>query len=113
MNTKIIGRLGENQAREFVKKELGFKILACNYSTDVGEIDIIAKDKDIIVFIEVKKRESLKFGRPAEAVNLHKQNKIRRVAEGFLQENNLFESFVRFDVLEILDNEINYISNAF
>ena len=112
MNNKLKGAIGENQAADYVKK-LGFKVLERNFTTKIGEIDIIAQDKNYIVFIEVKKRTSLEYGRPSEAVNYFKQTKIKQVSQIYLQKNNKLNSYVRFDVLEILDNEINYILNAF
>ena len=112
MNNKIKGAQGEQQALSYVKK-LGYKILEKNFTTKIGEIDIIAQDKNSLVFIEVKNRSSKKFGRPSEAVNNHKQYKIKQVAQLYLQKIKKTSSFCRFDVLEVLDNEINYILNAF
>ncbi len=112
ISNKIKGDFGEKQAQNYVKK-LGYQILETNYKTKFGEVDIIAKDKEIIVFIEVKSRNSLKYGRPSEAVTLYKQNKIRQVAQFYIIKNNLISNYIRFDVLEILDNEINHILNAF
>ena len=109
---RVKGFAGEKQAQKYINK-LGYKILATNYTTKFGEIDIIAQDKSVIVFIEVKYRKTLKYGRPSEAVTPYKQNKIRKVAQFYLLKNGLLNSFVRFDVLEIIDNEINYIINAF
>ena len=67
----------------------------------------------MIVFVEVKTRASCQFGRPAEAVTPHKQQKIRTVASYYLMLKGLSESDVRFDVIEVLDDEINHIKNAF
>lgn len=112
MNNKIIGAQGEKLAQEYIKK-LGYKVIETNFATKFGEIDIIAIDKKVIVFIEVKNRSSLKYGRPSEAVNKYKQNKIKLVAEFYMQKHKLHNSFCRFDVIEILNSEINYIINAF
>jgi len=79
----------------------------------VGEVDIIASKDDAIVFVEVKTRNSSKYGRPCEAVNYTKQNKYRNMAGLYLQREGLENAFVRFDVIEILDGEINHIENAF
>ena len=84
MNNKIKGAYGEKQAVSYIKK-LGYKILEQNFTTKIGEIDIIAQDKSYIVFIEVKNRTSQKFGRPSEAVNNHKQHKIKQVALLYMQ----------------------------
>lgn len=112
MNNKILGAQGEKQAVNYIKR-MGYKILATNFTTKIGEIDIIAQDNNYIVFVEVKSRSSLKYGRPSEAVNFHKQSKIKQVALLYLQKNNKMNNFFRFDVLEIFDNEVNYIINAF
>ncbi len=69
-----MGRAGEKRAVVFLKKK-GFKILKTNYKTVFGEIDIIAQDKDTIVFIEVKTRTSDNYGVPSEAVDKRKQEK--------------------------------------
>ena len=72
----IKGRKGEAEAVAFLKKE-GYKILETNFKTKIGEIDIIAQDKENrIIFVEVKARASTKFGMPREAVNLKKQQTI-------------------------------------
>lgn len=108
----VVGVKGEICAASLLQKKK-YKILSQNYKTRVGEIDIIAGQGDTIVFVEVKKRESLAFGRPCEAVNARKQAKIRRVAEEYLVRNNLLEKQVRFDVIEVLGNDVNHIQNAF
>ena len=107
-----IGVSGEQQAKEYLVKNK-YKILNCNYKTPLGEIDIIAKQKDVIVFVEVKARTSQKFGLPRESVTNFKQHKIKQVATQFLQKNNLLNSKVRFDVIDILSNELTHITNAF
>ena len=112
ISTRLKGIFYEKIAQNYVKS-LGYKILETNFSNKIGEIDIIAQDKDYLVFIEVKSRASEKFGRPSEAVNYAKQTKIRRVAESYLIKKHLNNQFCRFDVLEILENDINYIINAF
>ncbi len=108
----ILGKKGEIEAVNHLKNK-GYKILQTNYVNVLGEIDIIAKDNDYLIFIEVKTRTSRKFGRASEAVNFHKQKKIRDVALLYLKKNHELESNVRFDVIEIYDNEINHILNAF
>ena len=107
-----VGYIGEFDACEYLKKK-NYKILAKNYSNKIGEIDIIAIQGNVIVFVEVKTRKTLAFGRPSEAVNFPKQQKIRRCAEWFLVQKKLMESPCRFDVIEVVDQEINHIENAF
>ena len=94
-------------------KKKKYKILEQNYSCDVGEIDIICKDKDEIVFVEVKTRQTQKFGLPREAVTDYKQNKIRLVATIYLQKNNQLNEKIRFDVIEILGDELNHLVGCF
>lgn len=107
-----LGVLGEKQAKNFLIKNK-YKILQTNYTCPVGEIDIVAKQKDVIVFVEVKTRTSTQFGLPRESVTPFKQNKIRRVATCYLKENMLLNSPVRFDVVDILEGNITHITNAF
>lgn len=112
-----VGKQGEEAALAFLKSK-GYKIEATNYRTAVGEIDIIARDKSVLVFIEVKTRRSQSFGLPYESVLLGKQAKIRRVAGQFLAENASVRRGCRFDVISILlcatgDYKIEHIVNAF
>lgn len=109
---KFLGRLGEKKAEEYLKKQ-GYKILVLNFKTRVGEIDIIAKEKDVIVFIEVKTRRNDDFGTPAEAVNRVKQQKYFKVATEYLKKNKLEDSECRFDVIEVEEDKINHIKDAF
>ena len=107
-----MGRAGEKRAVDFLKKN-GFKILKTNYKTVVGEIDIIAEEKGVIVFIEVKTRTSDNFGAPSEAVDKRKQEKYYKTATYFLQKEKKTDSECRFDVVEIENGQINHIFNAF
>ncbi len=109
---KFTGNLGEKAAIEYLKKKK-YKILETNYQNKVGEIDIVAKAKKVLVFVEVKSRTSDYFGLPSEAVGKRKQYKIRRVAQGYILKHRLFDSPVQFDVIEILDGQINHIENCF
>lgn len=114
MNNKEKGNLGELIALRYLIKN-GAKILEKNYRIKTGEIDIIAKIEDKLVFIEVKSRSSTRYGYPAEAVNYKKINKISNVARYFMLINNFNDVPIRFDVIEIYFNEkkINHIINAF
>ncbi len=107
-----LGVAGEKQAKQFLIKNK-YKILKTNYVCPIGEIDIIAKQHDVIVFVEVKTRSNTNFGLPRESVTPHKQNKIRRVAICFLKQNKLENCSVRFDVIDILQGELTHIQNAF
>lgn len=112
MNNKISGDIGEALVYDYLVKNK-YKILQCNFKCKIGEIDIIAKQNDVIVFVEVKYRKSLQFGSPSEAVNFYKQKKIKSVALYYLQQNKNLNENVRFDVVEVLDKNINHIKNAF
>ena len=85
-----------------------------NFYTKVGEIDIIAKEGQTLVFVEVKYRKDDKKGYPAQAVDQRKQQKIRKSAMIYLKKNHLsFEQQMRFDVVEILGKKIRVIKHAF
>jgi putative endonuclease len=111
-----IGQKGEYIAARFLKKK-GYKIITKNYHTKLGEIDIIAKDKDTIAFIEVKTRTSEKRGNPKSAVTLKKQQTISKVALHYLKETHQSEAKARFDVVAIQssanNDAIELIKNAF
>ena len=108
----VKGKKCEKLVCDYLKKKK-YKILEMNYANAIGEIDIIAKDKNTIVFVEVKFRQSAAYGYPMEAVDVRKQNKIRRVAAIYLKKNSLFDEAIRFDVLSVLGEEITHIENAF
>lgn len=112
MNKRLLGTEGEEKAVQFLMKN-GFSIVEMNYTCKIGEIDIIAKDSEALVFIEVKWRKNIKMGRPYEAVDYHKQMKIMKSAMLYAQEKGLYETSMRFDVIEIIDEEILWIKNAF
>ena len=103
MKSKKLGNIGEQIIVEYLKKN-SYKILERNFYTRCGEIDIIAKDKEEIVFVEVKTRSGVEFGQPSEAVNKIKQRHMRRAAQYYLYKSKLLNSFVRFDVAEVLMN---------
>ena len=109
---KFLGRAGEVKAAEFLRKK-GYKILDKNYKTHIGEIDIIAKDGETIVFTEVKTRMDDAFGAPSEAVNQKKREKYYKVASEYLVRNSLMDAICRFDVIEIENGQINHIIEAF
>ena len=115
---KLTGDKGENFACNLLKKK-GFSIVERNFRTNLGEIDIIAREKDVLIFVEVKTRSSKKFGEPQEAVKYKKQQTIKKVAMCYLKEKNLVDKVsVRFDCLAILgtderDFEAEHIENAF
>jgi putative endonuclease len=113
---KELGKKGEEIAIRFLKKE-GYRILERNYVCKMGEMDIIAREKDTLAFIEVKTRTSTTFGPPQLAVNLTKQMQLSKVALYFLKEKRLQDVKARFDVVAILlgprGEEIELIKDAF
>ena len=112
MNKRAAGTSGETAACEALARA-GLPILARNFRRPTGEIDIIARDRRTIAFIEVKTRSSLRFGRPAEAVDKAKQLHILRTAMLYLAEKGLEDAPVRFDVVEVLPTGVRHIRNAF
>lgn len=113
-----IGEIGERTAETFlVNKE--YKMIRRNYFCKAGEIDIIAEHDGVMIFIEVKTRSSLKYGRPSEAVNWGKQRHIHLAADWFIAEYGKYYPVdgYRFDVIEILRCDglmyLNHIENAF
>ena len=112
-NKRSIGAVYEQKAVEYLK-EKGYSIINQNFRCKIGEIDIIAQWKDVIVFVEVKYRKTASFGYPEEAVSYYKQEKIRKVAQYFLTGSNSFVDMdCRFDVIAIEGEEIRHIENAF
>jgi putative endonuclease len=95
-----LGDKGEDLAAAALKKQ-GYKILERNYTSPLGEIDLIARHQGCLVFIEVKTRKSLRFGRPEEAVTAAKQRRLQRLAEYYLKQKRLKEQPLRFDVVAI------------
>ncbi len=116
MQKKELGKKGEEIAIRFLKKK-GYRILERNYVCKMGEMDIVAREKDTLAFIEVKTRTTTAFGPPQLAVNLTKQMQLSKVALYFLKEKKLEDVKARFDVVAILlrsrGEEIELIKDAF
>lgn len=115
---KTIGDKGEEYAVKYLKKQ-GYKIVVRNYRKRYGEIDIIAENKEYIVFVEVKTRHENSMTQPVDAVDKRKRMRLIKTASAFLSENET-EKFCRFDVCEVYVKSenlklisINYIENAF
>lgn len=114
---RILGAMGEKAAADFLVKNK-YKIIEMNFKTKIGEIDIIARDKEYIVFIEVKTRSGTKYGLPCQAVDFRKQNVIGKVSAMYLANKGLNNQNCRFDVIEVYSNgyDINnicHIKDAF
>ena len=110
------GKKSENLAVWYLKKN-GYKIIEQNYRTPLGEIDIIAKEKKTIVFVEVKSRQSIRYGNPKWAVTPKKQRKISMVALQYLKSTRQMDAKARFDVVAVMSNrdqpQIEIVKNAF
>jgi putative endonuclease len=113
---KELGKKGEEVALRFLKKK-GYRIIEKNYVCKLGEMDIIAKEKDTLAFIEVKTRTTTEFGPPQLAVNSSKQRQLSKVALNYLKEKHLEDVKARFDVVAILleqkGEQIELIKDAF
>lgn len=99
-----LGRSGEDRA-EALLRESHYRILARNYRTRLGEIDIVARDRDTVCFIEVKTRHSDRFGSPKEAIGPDKQRRMGRAALLFLKEHKLLDQKARFDVVSVWEGD--------
>lgn len=108
------GRNGEKRARDYLIS-VGYEILETNFRSGREEIDIIARDKEDIVFVEVKTRRDYRCGPPAAAVHWKKRERLRRVAGVYLAMKGYLDYPARFDVVAITlkDDSINLIQGAF
>ena len=110
------GKKSERLAAEYLKLN-GYRIIETNYRCPVGEIDIIAREKGTLVFVEVKARRSSRFGSPKCAVTPAKQRKISMAALDYLKRSNLGDTRARFDVVAIDttagQTDIEVVKNAF
>ena len=115
-NNLVLARYGENEAAAYLKAN-GYRILERNFRTPLGEIDIIALDKSVVCFVEVKARSSENFGSPKEAVSSSKQRQIAKAALVFLKDRKLLDRSSRFDVVSVIMRggkpEIELIKDAF
>ena len=111
-----LGKIGEDLALRKVKR-LGYKVVAKNYRCPLGEIDLIAKDRGCLVFIEIKTRKGKSVGYAKEAVDGRKRRQISKVALAFMKSNDCMDVKARFDVIAINimgdQKEIEIITNAF
>jgi putative endonuclease len=113
------GRRGEELAVAYLKKQ-GCRIIDRNVNTPFGELDIICRDKSVIVFVEVKTRTSNAFGRPYEAVGPDKKRRLSRSAQYWLAEKKWMDKPARFDVISVTVREaekdeidIEHLADAF
>ncbi len=111
-----LGKLGEDLAKKRLKA-LGYRILERNYRCPLGEIDLIARDGDVLVFVEIKTRKGQFFGPAKEAVTRRKKKQLSKVALAYMKSKNLWGSSARFDVVAIEHGdgkgEVEIIRDAF
>lgn len=118
MDKKLLGRFGEEQAAKYLKKKK-YSIIGMNFSCRFGEIDVIAENKDFVVFAEVKLRKNAAFAQAREYVTVPKQQRLITAAQLWLSQNPTHKQ-PRFDVIEVYapygetgEIQINHIENAF
>ena len=115
---RITGSKGEEAAAGFLARS-GYEILDKNVRTRAGEIDLVAKEGKTLVFVEVKTRRDMEGDPPQAAVNTRKQNRLGKLAHGYLKLKRLRQVSCRFDVVSVIFNEegavkaIRHIPNAF
>lgn len=113
MNRHEIGSGYEKMAAAYLIEQ-GYEIVERNFSCRFGEIDLVAREGEYLVFVEVKYRKDAKGGDPAEAVNFKKQQHIRHTAEYYLYSRRVSgEMPCRFDVVAILGDKVTLIRDAF
>ena len=112
---KKVGISGEDIASAYLK-QIGYNIIERNFNCRQGEIDIIAQDKNEIVFIEVKTRRNKKYGRAVEAVDINKQRHLLNSIKFYIYLRKLNQRFIRIDVIEVYIKrnkiDINHIKKA-
>ncbi len=112
INKKQKGLYGELRAVRYLES-LGYKIIERNYRNIFGEIDIVARDGETIVFVEVRRRDSRNYGTPIESIDMNKQKRIGRIACKYIVDKGFEGMSVRFDVVSIYMGHIEVIKDAF
>jgi putative endonuclease len=110
-NTVVMGASAETAATRLLL-ERGYRIVERNFRCNAGELDVIARDRDILVFVEVRSRTDADHGHAAEMVDAHKQRQVARVAECYLAMRDLDYDEVRFDVVAITGGDAELIQDA-
>ncbi|MFC2062096.1 YraN family protein [Elusimicrobiota bacterium] len=110
-NNLLKGQLAEKKALQFLKDK-NYQIIHSNWRCRLGEVDIIAQDGSYLCFIEVKYRKSNSYGLPREAVDHKKRQKLINLALYYISREEK-EKNIRFDVVEVSEDSINIIRNAF
>ena len=115
---KDIGSFGEALARDYLISK-GYKILNMNFRNKFGEIDIICKKNNLLIFCEIKSRYSNSFGSPIESITCYKQKQIIKLSELYLLSKKYYNFNVRHDIIEVIFNTItsshiiNHVQDAF
>lgn len=118
MRRKLLGRRGEEAAAQYLTKK-GYRILHKNYRCPLGEVDLIARDGDVLVFVEVRSRSGDQYGLGQESIGTKKKNKLRQLAWQYLKRFERGDCACRFDVVAILFEsesvikDLEHIENAF
>jgi len=114
IGSKKLGNRGEDLAFEFLKNQ-GLEIIARNYRNKIGEIDIICREADIFVFIEVKTKMGNQLGSPEEMVGYRKQKKLKEITQMYFMENEIEPNY-RIDVIAVdfshIPPKINWLKSA-
>ncbi len=116
--TSEVGKMAEDAACKFLKKK-GYKIVARNYRTRLGELDIVALDGEVVAFVEVRSKKEGSFGPPGASINDEKSRRLTRAAWNFLTKKGIRDRDCRFDVVSIAYKEgtksprIDLFKNAF
>ncbi|MDP9131739.1 MAG: YraN family protein [Nitrospirota bacterium] len=113
----MVGDEGESQAEAYLRRQ-GFRILGRNVRSPLGELDLVADDQGVLVFIEVKRRRTGIFGGAIEAVDARKRAKLIQLAAQYLAQHRIRNRACRFDVVLIQDDvepaaAVQHIANAF
>jgi putative endonuclease len=110
--TTALGREAEARARRFIQ-EAGFKIVASNFRSPAGEIDIIAREGEVLCFVEVRSRAPTSTTHPLETITYEKRRRIERAAEVYLERMEGPRPPVRFDVVSVTGQRIELVRDAF
>lgn len=113
INRRRMGALQEQKAVQYLEEQ-GYRIIRQNYWTRFAELDIIAREKEYLCFVEVKYRANAYYGAPEGVITSKKMRRMGKAAEGYMMENRILpDTPMRFDVILILGEEITLIRNAF
>lgn len=113
---RIFGQEGEAEAERYLRRK-GYRIVAKNLRSSLGELDLVAEDGRVLVFVEVKARRTTEFGGAIHAVDRHKQRKLVKLAAQFLAQRHWMDRMCRFDVVLLEPSttalRVEHIQNAF